>query len=154
LAQETGALVEGLGKAGPSDEESPLDEEELRKKIRIGASIFKQYCFVCHGNDGTGSVMRAALPPIPDFTSAAFHKEHTDAQLMYSILDGKGTLMPANRGRVTEEQAGYLVAYIRAFGPPMPRPIGKRRPKDREFDEIVRQWNELNAELKRIKNQK
>ena len=61
--------------------------------------------------------MRPSMPPIPNFTSEAFHKEHTDAQIRVSILEGKGTLMPANRGRVTEDQARDLVACIRAFGP-------------------------------------
>ena len=61
--------------------------------------------------------MRPRMPPIPDFTSAAFQNSHSDARIQISILDGKGTLMPANRGRVTEEQAADLADYIRAFGP-------------------------------------
>jgi mono/diheme cytochrome c family protein len=61
--------------------------------------------------------MRAQLPPIPDFSRGAWQTEKTDPQLLVSILDGKGTLMPANRGRVSEEQARDLVAYVRAFGP-------------------------------------
>src|SRR6202035_3635688 len=50
-------------------------------RIRIGASIFQQYCIVCHGPDGTGSIMRASMPPIPNFTSPIFHQEHSDAQI-------------------------------------------------------------------------
>ena len=61
--------------------------------------------------------MRPVLPSIPDFTTAVFHKDHSDTQMQLSILGGKGTLMPANRGRLTEDQAGSLVAVIRAFRP-------------------------------------
>ena len=90
---------------------------DLAARIRIGASIFQQYCIVCHGPDGTGSVMRPRMPPIPDFTSPVFQNGHSDARLQISILDGKGSLMPANRGRVTDDQAADLKDFIRAFRP-------------------------------------
>jgi mono/diheme cytochrome c family protein len=129
---------------------------ESAARIRIGASIFQQYCIVCHGPDGTGSIMRASMPPIPNFTSASFQQEHSDAQLLISILEGKGTLMPANRGRVTEEQAGDLVAYVRAFGPQ--RLVARRQASDSEFEKSFRQleqqWNELQKELQKVKGQK
>ena len=54
---------------------------------------------------------------LPDFTRPSFQEQHSDPQLLISILDGKGTLMPANRGRINEAQARDLVAFIRAFGP-------------------------------------
>jgi mono/diheme cytochrome c family protein len=127
---------------------------ESAARIRIGASIFQQYCIVCHGPDGTGSIMRAAMPPIPNFTSAAFHKEHSNAQIKVSILDGKGTLMPANRGRVTEEQADDLVAFVRAFGPG-PFVAAKPQASDSEFEksyhQLEAQWNELEKELQKYK---
>jgi len=84
-------------------------------RIRIGASLFRQYCIVCHGPDGTGSIVRPVLPPIPDFTSPAFHKERNDARLLLSILHGKGTFMPGQNSRVTQEQARCLVGFVRAF---------------------------------------
>jgi hypothetical protein len=96
------------------------------------------------------------MPPIPNFTSEAFHKQHSDAQIQVSILDGKGTLMPANRGRVTEEQASDLVAYIRAFGPSLL--IGKPHASDLEFEKAYRkleeQWNELQKELQKARGKK
>jgi mono/diheme cytochrome c family protein len=84
---------------------------------RNSMALFRQFCMVCHGPDGKGSQMRRVLPPIPDFTNPDFHKERNDARLLLSILDGKGRLMPANRARLTEDQARDLVAYIRAFRP-------------------------------------
>jgi mono/diheme cytochrome c family protein len=133
----------------PKNEQPPLiaPAEDIAARIRVGSTIFQQYCFVCHGQDGKGTAMRPVLPPIPDFTSPAFHKEHTDAQLQASILDGKGTLMPANRGRVTEEQARDLVYFVRAFGPAglAPRPARSETVSDfdRAFEETERKWNEL-----------
>jgi hypothetical protein len=99
--------------------------------------------------------MRPVLPPIPDFTSPAFHKEHTDAQLQVSILDGKGTLMPANRGRVTEDQALDLVAYVRAFGPkglvPAPTIPASTSDFEKSFRQLEDQWNELQRLLQQTR---
>jgi mono/diheme cytochrome c family protein len=126
---------------------------DLSARIRIGASIFQQFCIVCHGPDGTGAVMRARMPPIPDFTSPAFQDSHSDARLQISILDGKGSLMPANRGRVTEDEAADLKDFIRAFGPRRPAIATRAQPSDTQFDKEFRrlqeQWNALEKQLEK-----
>jgi len=126
------------------------DEEAAR--VRVGQTIFRQFCFTCHGTDGTGSLMRGAMPPIPDFTSEPFQKTHTNAQIWVSILEGKGTLMPANRGRVTEGQARDLAAYVRTFGPAIPVNPGS---SDAEFAAAVRrlekQLDDLHKQLQDVK---
>jgi mono/diheme cytochrome c family protein len=89
-------------------------------RIRVGQTIFRQVCFACHGLDGTGSQnRRLGMPLIPDFTSEAFQADpqRSDVRLRVSILDGRGPIMQPNRGRVTEDEARDLVAYIRTFGP-------------------------------------
>jgi len=111
---------------------------------RGAAVVFREYCMVCHNTDGTGvPAMRAALPPLPDFTKPAFHKEHTDTQLLVSILDGKGTLMPANRGRINDAQARELVAYVRTFGP-----AGTTGPAAAPASDFQKQMEELQRQLK------
>jgi mono/diheme cytochrome c family protein/uncharacterized membrane protein len=79
--------------------------------------LFRQRCAKCHGADGTGNAARDRLPEIPDFTKAPWHARRTDAQLLASILDGKGSEMPPHRGKISEEQARGLVAYVRSFAP-------------------------------------
>ena len=59
----------------------------------------------------------AACPEIPDFTNASWQARRADAQLLASILDGKGEDMPPQRGKIGEEQVHSLVAYVRAFAP-------------------------------------
>jgi mono/diheme cytochrome c family protein len=54
------------------------------------------------------------MPPIPDFTSRAWQEQRGDAQLAVSILDGRGTLMPAYRDRISGEKVRDLVTYVRA----------------------------------------
>ena len=38
---------------------------------------FKENCAACHGEDGTGNVIRKVLPLIPDFTSLAWQAAQT-----------------------------------------------------------------------------
>ena len=141
-----GRLPAGTAPAVATGDEPPLaPTADVAERIRVGTGIFRQYCIVCHGADGTGSLLRVQMPPIPDFTNSTWQLQHTDPKLAVSIMDGKGTLMPANRGRITEVQARDLVAYIRSFGP---RTLHKQGPvSDSEFDkafrELEQRWNEL-----------
>jgi mono/diheme cytochrome c family protein len=127
---------------------------ETAARIRTGATIFRQFCIVCHGVDGKGTLMRPVLPPIPDFTNPAFHKEHTDVQLLISILNGKGTLMPANVGRITEGQAGDLVAFVRSFGPSEFQAAAPAAAAGDDFEAkyntLQQQWDALERQLQAI----
>ena len=60
--------------------------------------------------------------------------------------------MPANRGRVTEEQAADLMGYLRAFGPKT-FSAARVQPSDTEFDKefhrLENQWNALENQLQK-----
>jgi mono/diheme cytochrome c family protein/uncharacterized membrane protein len=79
--------------------------------------LFRQQCVKCHGADGTGSEARGRQPKIPNFTDNSWQARRSDAQLLASILNGKGREMPPWRGKVSEEQARRLVGQVRAFAP-------------------------------------
>ena len=127
---------------------------ELAAQIRAGAGLFQQFCLVCHGADGTGSTVRAAMPPIPNFTNRTWQRATPTAQLLVSIMEGKGTLMPANNSRITKAQARTLVAYIRAFGGSVEQPPpGKSDDQFEEsFRKLQRQWDQLEKQVKKLKS--
>ncbi|HLW64253.1 MAG TPA: cytochrome b N-terminal domain-containing protein [Gemmataceae bacterium] len=120
-------------------------------RTRVATEMYRQYCLSCHGTDGRGNDLRAGMPAIPDFTRPAWQESRSVPQLIASILDGKGSLMPAFRGRVNEEQARDLAAYVRAFGPAAPTTEPPSTPSDadfqKRFDELQRQWSELQKQL-------
>jgi mono/diheme cytochrome c family protein len=124
---------------------------ETAARTRLATGLFRQYCLICHGGDGRGAEMRASMPTIPDFTSRAWQETVSKPQLVVSILDGKGTLMPPFRGRVSDEQAQDLAAYVRAFGPARAAPPQAAASDfEKRYRELQEQWNELQRQLQEL----
>jgi quinol-cytochrome oxidoreductase complex cytochrome b subunit/mono/diheme cytochrome c family protein len=125
--------------------------DERAARTRVAAGLYRQYCLICHGPDGSGSAMKASMPPIPNFTDRAWQERLSNPQLVVSVLDGKGTLMPAFRGRVSDDQAQDVVAYIRAFAPLPAAPPGAPATEfERRFRELQDQWSELQRQLQQL----
>jgi mono/diheme cytochrome c family protein len=118
-------------------------------RLRASAELYRINCLVCHGPDGRGNVVRAAMPAIPDFTTRQWQSARDAAQLSVSILEGRGALMPPWHGKISPEQARDLVAYVRTFGPAdlasADAPIsdfGNR------FQELSKRWAELDQQIR------
>jgi mono/diheme cytochrome c family protein len=137
----------------PGDKKPPAPEPpDTANRIRAATGLYRQYCLICHGANGKGLEFKASAPSIPDFTASSWQKGVSDAQLSVGILEGKGSQMPAFRGRVTEEQSMDLTAYIRAFGPAPPPPPPDKESTDFEknFRDLQEQWNELQRQLDKL----
>ena len=89
----------------------------VNQQADAGRGIFQRFCKSCHGSDGRGTTLRDQTPSIPDFTSQVWRQRRTPPQLTTTILEGKGTVMPAFRGKLNEAQIRDLVTYLRAFAP-------------------------------------
>jgi mono/diheme cytochrome c family protein len=129
---------------------SALADEETAARTRVAAGLYRQYCLICHGTDGRGTEMRASMPTIPDHTGCAWQERLSNPQLVVSILEGKGTLMPSFRGRVNDEQAQDLAAYVRAFGPARavpPAASASGSDFEKRYRELQEKWNELQRQL-------
>jgi ubiquinol-cytochrome c reductase cytochrome b subunit len=123
---------------------------ETAARLRTAAGLYRQYCLSCHGVEGRGSELKAGMPTIPDFTIAPWQVTANNAQLAVSILDGKGTLMPAFRGRISDQDAQDLTAYVRAFGPAAT--VAEIPPSDFEerFREVQEHWYMLQKQLQEM----
>ncbi len=78
-----------------------------------GEAVFKARCVACHGNDGKG---QAAIGT-PDFTSPKTLSGLSDADIIDTITNGrKGTIMPAWKGKLSDEEVTALAAYLRSLG--------------------------------------
>jgi ubiquinol-cytochrome c reductase cytochrome b subunit len=124
---------------------------ELAVRTRVATELYRQFCLTCHGADGRGLEIKPAMPAIPDFTNRAWQEGVSNPQLAVSILEGKGALMPAFRGRVSDDQAMDLVAYVRAFGPVRAAtPQAATGEFEQRYRELQDQWDELQRQLREL----
>lgn len=89
--------------AASSRAASPVTERE-----RSASRLYQQHCARCPGEDGTGSSLRDSTPEAPDFRSRAWQRARSDTELLVTILEGKGTRMPAFAGRISEQETREL----------------------------------------------
>ena len=79
-----------------------------------GEALFKTKCAACHGPDGKGEVPMGKKLGARNLSSAEVQGQ-SDAQLTEVVTKGKNK-MPAYDGKLTKEQIGELVAYVRELG--------------------------------------
>jgi putative heme-binding domain-containing protein len=86
-----------------------LAQHETATDLLSGERAFRDYCANCHGPDGD-------LIAQVDLGHNNFRQPYSDAELVGIIMNGiPNTPMPPTP-RVTQEQAGMLVAYLRSLG--------------------------------------
>jgi mono/diheme cytochrome c family protein len=130
---------------------SPAINAHVKQQADAGLGIFQRFCKSCHGSDGRGTTLRDQTPSIPDFTSQVWQQRRSPPELTTAILEGKGTVMPAFRGKLNEAQIRDLVTYLRAFAPQTasasvgPETDFKRRfgQLTQELDGLKKQYQDL-----------
>ena len=131
--------------------DSPAINAHVNQQADAGRGIFQRFCKSCHGSDGRGTTLRGQTPSIPDFTSQVWQQRRRPPELTIAILEGKGTAMPAFRGKLNEAQIRDLVTYLRAFAPQKasasvgPETDFKRRfgQLTQELDDLKKQYQDL-----------
>jgi mono/diheme cytochrome c family protein len=133
----------------PAEQRAGATDAETTARLRAATGMYRQYCLICHGADGHGQEIRASMPAIPDFSNRVWQEGASNAQCGVSILDGKGTLMPAFRGRLTDADVQDLTAYVRAFGP-VRAPAAPAGASDFEkrFRQLEEEWDELQKQMR------
>ena len=86
----------------------------LSQAESAGGPLFKAKCAACHGADGKGEVPVGKKLGARDLSSAEVQGQ-SDAQLADVVTKGKNK-MPKYDGKLTKDQIGELVAYIRELG--------------------------------------
>jgi len=120
------------------------------KRMRAAQELYHKLCVTCHGDNGRGQRSRSRPKP-PDFTSAAWQAERSNAELTASILNGRGDIMPAFDGRLNTGQAGDLVAFIRTFDPTSAHPSDLAADDfEIRFDQLQQEFDELSKQLREM----
>jgi cbb3-type cytochrome c oxidase subunit III len=91
------------------------NRHELMGDPEVGMQLYQKYCQVCHGVEGDGDGIMTSLIGITpmDHTNPNVTNDFSNAELVESILDGKGRFMPAWRGILSQGDVEALVSYIR-----------------------------------------
>lgn len=100
------------------------------------SELYTTFCLACHDRDGHGSLVRTAMPKIPNFADKAWQEGLTDEAIARTILDGKGELMRPFKDKLSEIEARALAGYVRGFAtglvvtaaPPQPSAIAEAPP--------------------------
>jgi len=90
-------------------------KHELMGDPDLGFRLYRKYCQVCHGEDGSGDGVMTGLlgiEPMDHSNPVAMNRLSND-ELMLSILDGAGEFMPAWDGILSDSEVEALVSYIR-----------------------------------------
>ena len=131
----------------------PASRSTSESKVPPSAAIrglFQRSCAKCHGADGRGNDLRVQFPRIPDFASSNWQKGRIDAQLTASVLEGKGTAMPAFGGKLGEAQVRELVTYLRSFAPAESRSISGMSDFYRRYLELRKEMDDLERQYRAL----
>lgn len=79
------------------------------------AEIYGKHCASCHGKDGRAKTFKSKFIHARDFTAAKWQESISDEHLFNSIINGKGSKMPAWGKKLSETEINALVTYVRRF---------------------------------------
>jgi mono/diheme cytochrome c family protein/uncharacterized membrane protein len=138
------ASIHASGRQQPTPKEQTHQKPDKKPNA---SSLYSKHCQKCHGQDGTGADGRETFPEIPDFTNEKWQKWRSDAELVSTILDGKGTSMPQFANKLGMEEAKALAGFVRSFGSAKIKPMTDR---DSDFD---KQLQDLFEEMKGLREE-
>ena len=81
-------------------------------KAAAGAAIFAENCVACHGEDGKGNRDMGS----PNLTDAIWVYGGDEAGLTQTLVVGRGGVMPAWGGRLSEADIISVATYVHALG--------------------------------------
>jgi hypothetical protein len=148
LALPVGATAVSAVWAAPPSRERDSQVRERKSPTRH----FQQLCSRCHGNDFAGTRWRERGREMPDFTNRTWQKSRTDAQLLVSIVEGKGRHMPAFAGKLNEDTSRELVSLIRKFDPtPRQAPGAASTSFAKRYADLRKELDVLRKEFRALK---
>lgn len=83
-------------------------------RAQVGRTVFKANCAVCHGADGKGNTAMGA----PNLTDTIWLYGGEQADLLRTVRGGRGGVMPAWRGRLSDDDMRMIAAYVYAISHP------------------------------------
>ena len=109
-AEQNGRDLHGTGRHRHPDYSlirNPVSATE--QSVAAGEALYKKYCLVCHGAEGSGKVG-------PDLTAPQLRHGQTDGEIFSVMSDGvPGTAMMGFREELEDEKRWHVVNYIKSL---------------------------------------
>jgi cytochrome c oxidase cbb3-type subunit III len=80
--------------------------------LALGKKVFADNCVTCHGPEGKGNRELGA----PNLTDKIWLYSSDKETIMQGIINGRGGVMPAWQGRLSDPIIKALVVYVSSFG--------------------------------------
>jgi cytochrome c oxidase cbb3-type subunit 3 len=80
--------------------------------LGLGKKVYADNCALCHGPDGKGNREMGA----PNLTDKIWFYGSDKATIVQGIENGRGAVMPAWGGRLSEPTIKALTVYVHTFG--------------------------------------
>ncbi|MCY4472276.1 MAG: cytochrome-c oxidase, cbb3-type subunit III [Kistimonas sp.] len=87
---------------------SGLDIAATQEQLEDGREVFESTCSICHGKDAKGNTQVGA----PNLTDGVWLYGNTQAQVEYTIRNGRNGVMPAWKEILGPEKVHLVSAYI------------------------------------------
>jgi mono/diheme cytochrome c family protein len=102
-----------------------LSLSRTQAQVTEGKTLYTQNCADCHGATGAGDGSKAAglASKMPDWSAPAGLVKLSDQDMADAVLNGKGKDMPAFTGKLDQNQAFAVAAYIRTLGTTVEKPL-------------------------------
>ena len=79
--------------------------------------LYRAICIACHDADGRGTIVRKAMPLIPDLTDPKWQASHSDAEMIHTMLDpAVGTHLMLERPSVALDLPLRVLVWQEADG--------------------------------------
>lgn len=98
-----------LGTAACVSNASKNREYSIVESNSYEASLFRQNCAICHGQEGNGKEINGVQTPSLRYGDAA---QKSETEIYAQIHDGK-LPMPAFKNQLTDDEINKLVIFIR-----------------------------------------
>ncbi len=91
------------------ENQSKRNEFSIANSKSYEASLFRQHCAICHGQEANGKEMEDRLVPSLRYGAAATKSEE---EIYFQIKEGK-LPMPSFKNQLTEEEIQKMVRFVR-----------------------------------------
>ena len=93
---------------------APPQKGGAAARVERGREVYAERCARCHGADGQGRTRMGETVEAPDLSDPDWQRARSDARLLASVANGRGSMPPFKR-KLSRQDIAASVAYVRTL---------------------------------------